>query len=451
MPFADFLTEVGQAGGGRGPAMLGALGQALGGKTAGQRRVDMFVNDELPRLAQEIERAGTRQDIEKSARGLLTSGLQAGLQPAALDKLMDMVVQPALRNVQGQELEGIRRDYGPQTTPITPQVAAEGQGQPLAPGTTFQPQTKPARPLDIEGAARYFEATGAKPTSFQEIFGTPALIQEREAQGRQHAAGAAQKEYETSQAKRLENIPLPGSAGEAGMTAGMLATPHGGAVGSYMTGLNPQREPSGAALDLKRQGLEIQQQRLQVLADRVQQGAATAAERQELARLKFELDKQEFELKKLGSVTQTEAPIEGGQFQIDQGVIAKTAVDRKMTTPEGIKKIAAELGYEITGTPSIELPKEETQFFGLQTRTNPQTGQPVRTPAKLTGDITLTRKPRTVTRQPGAAPGQAPPAAQPAGGQPPTVLMRAPDGSQRPVPADRVEEFKRRGATIVGR
>ena len=51
---------------------------------------------------------------------------------------------------------------------------------------------------------------------------------------------------------RLENIQLPGSAGEAGITAGMLAAPHGAPVASYMTGLNPQRErPADPLEDVK--------------------------------------------------------------------------------------------------------------------------------------------------------------------------------------------------------
>jgi hypothetical protein len=42
------------------------------------------------------------------------------------------------------------------------------------------------------------------------------------------------------------------------------------------------------------------------------------------------------------------------------------------------------------------------------------------------------------------------PAGAPSAAPPGTILMQAPDGTQRAVPTDRVDEFKKKGATIVG-
>lgn len=441
MPFADFLATVGAG------TQAGRAGEYFGGQTPGQRRVDMFVNDQLPKLAQEIERANNRQDIERSARGLLTSGLQAGLQPAALDKLMDMVVQPALRNVQGNELESIRRDYGPQTTPLTPQVAPEGQGQPLSPQTTFAPQTTPERPLDATGVRRYFEATGAKPETFQSIMATPSVIGENVAQARGHAATAAGKEYELSQQRRLENIQLPGSAGEAGMTAGMLATPHAAPLGSYMTGLNPQRERPADPLE------EEKRQHLIALTERATRSPAEpraprgSTEMQDyLAQGGNPKDQNAFLdyiERRRGRESQTVAdvPMSALDTEVALKGIMDEAVRTKKTSPEQIKAIAAKRGLVLEGTPQIE---STGGILGLGAEKS------------LAGEgVTLRRAPRVTTRTPGSAQprGTAPTGQPPAGAAPAqggTVLMRAPDGSQRQVPADRVEEFKKRGATVVG-
>lgn len=181
---------------------------------------------------------------------------------------------------------------------------------------------------------------------------------------------------------------------------------------------------------MKKQGLEIQQQRLAALADRVSSGQATAAERLELQRERLAFDKAKLEQQQQGSTTTIEQPLGQDDTAIALADIANEASKLGVKTSDDIKKIAARRGLVLEGEPTLEKPGALLGFGGKPT---------------LTGDFTIGRKPKVTTKTPqGREPA-------PAGGAPGTVMMEAPDGSKRAVPADRVDEFKKKGAKVVGR
>ena len=200
----------------------------------------------------------------------------------ALRSLPNRLTAPALRRIlRRKNLKDIRRDRAADDTQ-TPQVAAEEQGQPFARNyISTADDTEAGAIPDLEFSTRIFQATGARAANFQEILQVPRRLSQRRGKGQRlkNVAGARTKENETqSQERRKHSLPgLPDRPQPGRMITrrAMGSTPP-----PPLAQMNPQREPSDAALDLKRQGLEIQQQRLQALADRVAAVWLRQAERQ---------------------------------------------------------------------------------------------------------------------------------------------------------------------------
>ena len=255
MGLMDFLAQAGQG------RRAGSFAQAFGGQTDAQKNLANFTDNELPKYYEAISKATTRKEIEDVGRQLSMSWLKAGLQPnEAFEKFSERLIGPALQGMRDEELSSIQRDYGPQTKPITPMAAPQGQGQPLVPGTTFEPQTTPGKPFDVEGAFRLGRTLGTNAPGYHQLLQTPAEIAQKEA-SRAHTEKQTQALEEKSRAVNA----LPDTAPEGQVSQRTMGLVNPGGLSQFV----PQRELSGGAMDLKKQGLEIQQQRLAALADRV--------------------------------------------------------------------------------------------------------------------------------------------------------------------------------------
>lgn len=379
------------------------LGQAVNQRLGVDR--NHFIDNELPQIAQGFKDAQSREEIDQQLGTLIKAASRAGYQPEHVQKLSEMLIGPAAERLRRGELDRIRADYGPQTTPITPMVAPEGQGQPLPANTSFTPQTTPGKPLDQEGVFRIAQALNTNAPGFNTLLRTPAQIASRQA-----SEAKTRQELEANQAKEaaygdLPTTEIPGT-GVNVRTAGRL-----GQLGGFITGTmqQPNRE---AALDIRRQGLDVQRERLQLLADRVATGSATATERAELARERLNFDKQKFEQQKAGSETVTNAPIKPEEKLLADRAFARTAVDRGIDKmPKGperdaaLQKLADEMDLELTGSPDIKVP-DNTRLFGLMDKPKSQ-----QEPVTFSG-ASLKRKPKTVTK---GRPGEQP---APQGGAP---------------------------------
>src|SRR5262245_57389287 len=181
MPLADFLSEL------RGNA--GAIGRAFGGRTTSERNIDTFINQELPAIADGINRATSREDITKGMQSFLSSGLKAGINPQQLDKLGEMLIGPALQGVQQREIDSIRNDYG--AKPAQPRP--EGTEGPLTQQGNFI-DARAERPLDQEGMLRIGQALGANPQGYNQLLRTPAQVAENQAQAAMHQASQRKTE-----------------------------------------------------------------------------------------------------------------------------------------------------------------------------------------------------------------------------------------------------------------
>jgi hypothetical protein len=103
----------------------------------------------------------------------------------------------------------------------------------------------------------------------------------------------------------------------------------------------------------------------------------------------------------VGGTTTTEGPVDPVKKLEAEAVIAKAAMDRGTTDAASLKKIAAEMGYELEGNATIEGPGPLNKFasgLGVSKADAP----------RLKGSFSLTPKSRTVTRTPGRAPAKAP-------------------------------------------
>ncbi len=207
MGLADFLATAGQG------KTLGHVAEAFGGQTTQQKAVDDFINNQLPALADQIHKAGTKEDLARAGQSMITSGLKAGINPQGLDKLMEMTIQPALRNMQSGELDKLRTDYGAQ--PAQPaQPRPQGTEGPLTPSGNFiDPKAAtPERPLDLNFMMRFGQATGPNPEQYNKMLETPATIAGKAA-STQHTQTQIDKEQATE--KQIQGLPsTPRSPGE---------------------------------------------------------------------------------------------------------------------------------------------------------------------------------------------------------------------------------------------
>ena len=431
--FADFLRTAERQG----------LGAALGGRTPQERGVDEF-NAQLKPIRDALDAATTRPELEAAAKQLAEAWHRTGgPMDERFDKFAERLTVPALNRVQRGELESIQRDYG--GAPAQPRPPdTEG---PLTEQGAFIP-ARPERPKDLEFSTRMYQATGAKPQNFQEIFGTPALIQQREGQAAVEQEKVSEARRKARTLEELPDTPQPG---------GMISPRQMGII--HPAGLpqyEPQRErPADPLQALRERHLEAQTERLLRPPPEPRRRLITRDLGDRVETFDPETGDIIHTAPKGAVSTETTGPVKGVERVELERSIARLAADRGITDPAGIKQLFRSQGYEVEGEPILNVPSTTPTLTGKALGAiglpgpveKDKEGRPIVAPPTLKGDFNIITKPKTVTRGPsGAAPtGQAPAAA------PPTVLMRAPDGSQRPVPADRVEEFKRRGATIVGR
>ena len=262
MGLADFLAQAGQR------TAVGSIAQAFGGRTTAQQNLDAFINNELPALADQIHKAGTREEVTRAGQALITSGLKAGLGAQGIDKLMEMTVGPALQNLRTGEIDKIRSDYGSQPAQPRPQ----GTEGPLTESGNFI-DPRAARPLDQEGMLRLGQALGANPAGYSELLKTPGDVAAKEVsnQKTQHA-------LESDQAKERAIQSLPSESTAPGLPSPQaVARINPAGIVQFLPSRNEDYQ--NQMLDLKRQGLEntlsMAQQRIGAANDR----ASAAAER----------------------------------------------------------------------------------------------------------------------------------------------------------------------------
>lgn len=392
MGLADFLATVGQG------KTLGHVGEAFGGQTTQQKAVDDFVNNQLPALADQIHKAATKEDVARAGQAMITSGLKAGINPQGLDKLMEMTIQPALRNMQSGELDKLRADYGAQPAQPRP----PGTEGPLTPQGNFVDPTA-EKPLDLNFAMRFGQATGANPAQFNQMLETPATIAGKVASNQKTQQAIDQEKAKEGAIGGLSNAPA--APGLPSAQAVARINPAG------ITQFLPQRDkPDDPLLEERRAliGAQTGAANAQAGAAAARAGAAGregrgSAMMQDFIKLGGDPNDQEAFLKfadtyrgagktGAGGDTETTADQPYGSLdrEIDLKSIASDAHAQGKTSSADIKALAAQRGLEVEGDPQLTVSGGAFGYGG--------------TPS-LTGNFELKKKPRVTTKTKAGATG----------------------------------------------
>jgi hypothetical protein len=391
MGLADFLATAGQG------KTLGHVAEAFGGQTTQQKAVDDFINNQLPALADQIHKAGTKEDVAKAGQSLITSGLKAGINPQGLDKLMEMTIQPALRNMQSGELDKLRTDYGAQ--PAQPaESRPQGTEGPLTPSGNFiDPKAAtPEKPLDLNFMMRFGQATGANPAQFNQMLGTPADIAGKQA-STQHTQAAI--DAEAAKEKTIQGLPNTPTA------PGQPSQQDVARVPGLAQFLDARGKPEDPLLEERRNLLNAQAGAAtdRGAAARARAGAAGreghgSAMMQDFIRLGGDPNDRDGFLKfadtyrGAGKTNETEADQPYGSLdrEIDLKTIARDAHAQGKTSSADIKALAAQRGLEVVGNPQLTVSGGAFGYGG--------------TPS-LTGNFELKKKPRVTTKTKAGATG----------------------------------------------
>jgi hypothetical protein len=409
MGLADFFATAGRG------SVVGNVAEAFGGQSGRGSSLNNFIDVEMPAIAESINNATRYEDIVKGGQAFIAKGLKAGMDPAKLDKLLsEHLVGPALRNLGAGEIGKITQQLGPQTTPITPMVAPEGQGQPLAPDTMFAPQTTPGRKpteADMFKLAEIEGQTGVKPPgNFASMLAAPETIAMHEASRKKSEQALAEEEAKQAAIGGLSRNEIVPGTGISPQTIARVPSLSPFAVQSL-----PQREgrKNYITRDLGDRVEIVDPDTMEVV--RTSQKGATpgsgAAGRGSPLMRDFEksggdiTDVEGFmeyaaRRRQAGApggtggsetVTETADPIRDRKAKLILDQTAQEAGIDKLPPKEqaaAIKKIAADLGYEIEGNPQVG--KVNTNFLGLGGDTT------------VTGITGFKRKPttKTVTKTP---------------------------------------------------
>ncbi len=252
MGLADFLAQVGNH------TAVGQVAKAFGGQTDRDR----FVNQELPALANQIHKAGTKEDIVKAGQALIAGGLKAGINPQGLEHLMSLTINPALQNLKTGEIDKLRTDYGAQPAQPRP----PGTEGPLTPQGNFVDPTA-EKPLDLNFAMRLGQATGANPEQFNKMLETPSAIAAKQISNQKTQQ---ELDRETAKEKTIQGLPnTPPAEGAPSLQATARINP--GGIQQFLPVREDQnkQEYQNQLLGLKQQGLD---NALQIAGQRV--GAA---------------------------------------------------------------------------------------------------------------------------------------------------------------------------------
>ncbi len=381
MGLADFLAQVGQG------KTLGHVGEAFGGQTINQQRVDEFVHKQLPALLQQIHGNTDETKVRDLGGQFLTAAMTAGMPAQNAEKLMEMTIAPALQGIRQEGLNNLAAQYRGQ-----PEVLAESRPEingvpkegPLTPqGNFVDPKAAtPDKPLDLNFMMKYAQLTGANPEVANKMLHTPVEIAGKEASNRKTLTEINKEQQAQRQREGLSNKPL-GQGLPSLQDIGTLAP-----AGLPQT--LPQREkPEDPLLEERRGLINAQIGAANAHAAAALRGPAGAG----------------------GSEVTTDRVVDPAK-QADAGrQIAQAAKERGMTSPEQIRKIADDFGYTITGDPKID--DTLLSAFGVS---NP----------KLGGTYSLTPKDITKTTTKGAQGNQGGYSKKPSGSAPvePTAPKR---------------------------
>ena len=356
MGLADFIADVGRN------TAVGQIAQAAGGRNIDQRAHDMFVNQELPKFAEAISQAQTRADIEKVGAALIGTAMKRGVPPKGVENLMQMLVGPALQNLQRGDVDSIIRDYGPTAAQPRP----EGVEGPLTQSGNFIDPTA-GKPIDEAGAIRLNQAFGGNAATMDNLLRAPW-------QNAAARANTGKTDAETAAliAKQSRLASIPNEPRESGISLQQLAEYPSLA---QVEPLRPKEEDP--LLDVRRRDYESRITRNEREGQAALTRAGAARDRENRAA-------------NAETQTATESAMQPGDQSIIEAEIASIASKRKKTDPASIKKIASDMGYELEGSPILEQASSFNPFGA-------------KSPA-LTGEFTLRRKPRVVTKsKPGGA------------------------------------------------
>jgi len=289
MGLADFFATAGEHTG------IGQIAQALGGKTDRQRELDDFINNQLPTIADSINKASTRNDVVKGMQALIGSGLKVGIPADKLGKISEMLVQPALQGLQQNERDSLLRDYGPKAAEPRP-PGVEG---PLTEKGNFIDPQQARNPLaEPEGALRVIKAFGVnKPEDVRHILEAPGEIQAKQLGNKKAELGLNQEQARETAIQGLSTEPM--QPGLPSTQAVARINPAG------LSQFLPARErPDDPLLEERRGLLTAETNAANARADRLSQPPTSPGEKeltpyqklQEEARLrdKFEADSKGF-------------------------------------------------------------------------------------------------------------------------------------------------------------
>lgn len=458
MGFADFLAGLAPG------SPVSNIGEAFGGDPGGiRRKATDFLDNRLPGLLEEARRNTNPDNAMEIAPRIISEAIKAGIGPVGMKAIREQMIQPILDNMEARDVERLQRNISPYTRPTAgaqppelPETTTFGlpaAGGPTPSGIAASGMTEavPARsptPSEMLGLGVSSMRAGrpVTPAGFQSLLETPAVIGQKEALASKEQAAASK---EQRQARALEDIPdvlVPNTP----FTYRQLAQATGGTgLGPLAVQMQPQREkPLDPLEEVRRKQIEASTAALLHAAGRPYPeagGPHGSTEMQDYIRSGGDPTNREEFLAYLdrrrgagkaggGSETETTVPLRPEDTEMSLRTIAKEAKMSGDTSAENIKRLAKQRDLVIEGTPTIT---DVGTIFS---------------DPRLSGDFSLKRAPKVTTKVPTGRPGPGPgtPTPAPGGAIPDSVMMVAPDGSTRAVPLNRVQEFQRKGAKIVG-
>jgi len=406
MGLADFLADAGNR------TVVGQVAQAFGGQTSNQRRIaekqailKNFTDNQLPALLQEIHANTDETKIPALGSKFAIAAAQAGIPVQGIEKLMEMTIGPALQGVRAEGLRKLSAEYGAQEAQPRP----ENKEGPLTPSGNFV-DPRAEKPLDLNFVTRFGQLTGANPEGMRHLLGTPAEIANKQA-STQKTQGEIDKEAATQRAiQGLSNEPI-----EQGLPS-LQQLAHINRAGIVQT-LPGRAKPEDPLLEERRGllGAQTTAANAQAMADRARASREPGGSGGRGSALMQDFVKSggdpadvegfmEYSARRkqagVGGVTETEGPVDPTKNLLAEAAIAKMAQDRGTTDAASLKKIAADMGYELEGNPTVEGPNVANRALSAF-------GVSEAAPSKLKGNFSLKPKTKTVTKTPSGPAGKA--------------------------------------------
>jgi len=268
MGLADFLAQAGRG------TVVGNVAQAFGGQTTGQqtlndqaKRVDNFINNQLPALLQEIHANTDETKIPELGTKFVTTALQSGIPLKGAENLMEKMIGPALQGIRQEGLNKLRDQYAAQPgleaspRPENSPSLVKGPDVPATPPL-------PERPLDLNFMMKFGQATGANPQQFNTMLETPATIAGKELSNKKTQQAIDQENQAQEAIKGLPSV-RPSEGQPSAQEVAKINRP---GITQFVDQRAKQEDP---LLEERRNLLNAQATRDSALASRALQGPAS--------------------------------------------------------------------------------------------------------------------------------------------------------------------------------